>query len=60
MKADWTNKDPQITNMLSQYGRSGVPLYLLYPGKGRDAMVLPNILTEGILTDALQQIAPHE
>jgi len=60
MKADWTNKDPRITNMLNQYGRSGVPLYLLYPGKGQDAVVLPNILTEGILTDALQQIATHE
>ena len=56
MKGDWTNKDPQITAMLKRYGRSGVPLYLLFPGNGQEAMVLPNILTEGILTDALQQI----
>jgi thiol:disulfide interchange protein DsbD len=56
MKGDWTNKDPQITEMLKQYGRSGVPLYLLFPGNGQEAMVLPNILTEGILIDALQQI----
>jgi thiol:disulfide interchange protein DsbD len=56
MKADWTNKDPQITQMLKQYGRSGVPLYLLFPGNGQEAVLLPNILTEGILTDALQQI----
>jgi thiol:disulfide interchange protein DsbD len=56
MKADWTSRDPRITEMLSRYGRSGVPLYLLFPGGGQDAVVLPNILTEGILIDALQQI----
>lgn len=56
MKGDWTNKDSQITAMLKRYGRSGVPLYLLFPGNGQEAVVLPNILTEGILTDALQQI----
>jgi thiol:disulfide interchange protein DsbD len=60
MKADWTNKDPQITEMLNQYGRSGVPLYLLFPGNGQDAVVLPNILTVGILTDALQQLTARE
>jgi thiol:disulfide interchange protein DsbD len=57
MKGDWTNKDPQITEMLRRYERSGVPLYLLFPGNGQEALVLPNILTEGILTDALQQVA---
>lgn len=60
MKADWTNKDPRITKMLKQYGRSGVPLYLLFAGNGQDAVVLPNILTEGILTDALQHVAARE
>jgi thiol:disulfide interchange protein DsbD len=60
MKADWTNRDPRITEMLNQYGRSGVPLYLLFPGNGQDAVVLPNILTVGILTDALQQLAARE
>ena len=56
MKADWTNKDPRITRILSRYERSGVPLYLLYPGKGQDAQVLPNILTESIVLSALQQV----
>ena len=60
MKADWTNRDPQITDMLIQYGRSGVPLYLLFQGNGQDAIILPNILTEGILIDALQQVAARE
>lgn len=57
MKGDWTNKDPRITGMLNQYGRSGVPLYLLFPGNEQEAVVLPNILTEGIVIEALQLIA---
>jgi len=57
MKGDWTNKDPAITRKLQAYGRSGVPLYLLYPKElQREAIVLPNILTPGIVVDALQQL----
>ena len=53
MKADWTNENPEITAALQEYGRSGVPLYLLYrPGEAR-AEVLPQILTPGIILDAL-------
>src|SRR6266481_5622026 len=33
LKADWTNGDPVITKLLQQFGRPGVPLYVLYPGK---------------------------
>lgn len=30
MKADWTNRDDRITEVLARYGRSAVPFYLLY------------------------------
>ena len=57
MKGDWTNRDPEITRVLELYGRSGVPLYLLFPSDPqRDVSVLPNILTKGIVLDALAQI----
>jgi thiol:disulfide interchange protein DsbD len=56
MKGDWTNRNPQITAVLDRYERSGVPLYLLYPGNDSDAEVLPNILTEGILLDSIAKI----
>ena len=46
---DWTNRDPGITKALEQQGRIGVPLYLVYPAGARQARVLPQILTEGIL-----------
>lgn len=50
LKGDWTNQDPQISALLQQFGRSGVPLYVFYP-KGRDAkaIVLPQLLTIGTM-----------
>jgi thiol:disulfide interchange protein DsbD len=54
LKGDWTNQDPAITRKLTQYGRSGVPLYLLYADQVSDAVVLPQILTEGVLLDAFE------
>lgn len=56
LKADWTNEDPKITAALQEYGRTGVPLYLLY-GKGAgEAEVLPQILTPSIVIDALEAL----
>ena len=45
--ADWTNRDPGITALLSAHGRPGVPLYLFYPAGGGAPRVLPQILTGG-------------
>jgi thiol:disulfide interchange protein DsbD len=57
LKGDWTNNDPAITAVLKQYNTSGVPLYLLFPADpSRPAEVLPQILTEGIVLDALARI----
>lgn len=49
MVGDWTNADPAITRFLEQEKRSGVPLYLWY-APGKDAVVLPQILTPATLT----------
>ena len=54
--ADWTRRDPAITRQLERYGRSGVPLYLLYSPTAESPVVLPPVLTEGILADALQAL----
>ena len=51
LKGDWTNQDPQITELLARYGRSSVPLYLLFPAGGGEPQILPQILTrDGLLT----------
>ncbi len=52
LTADWTNQNPDITKILAQFGRSGVPLYLIYRPDGR-IDVLPELLTKGIVLDAL-------
>ncbi len=56
MKADWTNGDPAITKLLQQFGRPGVPLYVLYPGKSQEPIVFPELLTKNILLDKLETI----
>ena len=55
MVGDWTNRDPAITRMLAAHGRSGVPLYVVYPAGGGTPRVLPQLLTEGIVVEALSQ-----
>jgi thiol:disulfide interchange protein DsbD len=48
--ADWTNQNPEITALLKQNGRSGVPLYLYYAPGALHPIVMPQILTEsGVL-----------
>jgi thiol:disulfide interchange protein DsbD len=54
MKGDWTRRDAAIAKELAAHGRSGVPLYLLYrPGEDRP-VVLPQLLTEGAVVQALE------
>ncbi len=56
-RADGTRQDPIITEALDALGRSGVPLYVLYEGEGSAAPhVLPAILTEQIVLDALEEV----
>ena len=55
LEADWTRKDPIISSTLEQYGRTGLPLYLLFPSKG-DPLILPEILTEDILLSYLNEV----
>jgi len=56
LKADWTNGDPVITKLLQHFGRPGVPLYVLYPGKSEEPIVFPELLTKSILLDKLETI----
>jgi thiol:disulfide interchange protein len=52
-RADWTREDPAITQAITDLGRSGVPVYVLYtPGKS-DPVLLPQVLTSGIVIDAV-------
>jgi thiol:disulfide interchange protein len=52
MRADWTNRDERITQALAAMNRSGVPVYVLH-APGKPAQLLPELLTTGIVKDAL-------
>jgi thiol:disulfide interchange protein len=54
MKADWTNGDPVITKLLQHFGRPGVPLYVLYPGKNEEPIVFPELLTKSMVLEKLE------
>jgi thiol:disulfide interchange protein DsbD len=57
LRADWTRRDPAITGELARFGRNGVPLYLLYrPGEAAP-QILPELLTTGIVLNALEPVA---
>jgi thiol:disulfide interchange protein DsbD len=56
MKGDWTRQNPEITALLHQFGRAGVPLYLLYPSNGGAPKVLPQILTEAMVLNEINNL----
>ena len=52
VRADWTRRDPEITQALAALGRNGVPVYVLYrPGK--PPLLLPEVLQPRLVHDAL-------
>jgi thiol:disulfide interchange protein DsbD len=53
LKADWTRGDAAIGAMLRAQGREGVPLYLYWAPGAAEPMVLPQLLTEGVVLEAL-------
>lgn len=52
--ADWTRRDPVIARELANHGRSGVPLYLVYAPGAAEPRILPQLLTEGLVIEALE------
>ena len=57
MVGDWTNRDGVIAKALAEQGRAGVPLYLVYGIGGRAPVILPQLLTEGAVIEALEAAA---
>lgn len=52
--ADWTDKDPLITQELAKYGRNSLPLYVYLKDNSSKAVLLPEILTKEIVLNATQ------
>ncbi|MBI3586426.1 MAG: thioredoxin family protein [Ignavibacteriales bacterium] len=59
IRADWTNRNPDITKLLAKFGRSGVPLYVIFPaGKPNEPIVLPELITTSMVLEALEKAVP--
>lgn len=57
LKADWTNDDPRITReLLDKYGRGAVPFNVFLLPDGKDPIELPEVLTEGIVANAIDEV----
>lgn len=57
LKADWTKGDPEITQILKQFGRAGVPMYLMYRSGDKESrpVLLPELITSQTVLDALNK-----
>lgn len=58
LQGDWTRRDPVLTAWLERFGRAGVPMYVVIPPSGlADAILLPEVITPGLVTDAIERAA---
>lgn len=57
LKGDWSNKNPEISHILEQYNRSGIPFYLYFPpgSSHSSAVILPELLTPNTLLKYLNR-----
>jgi len=54
------SRSAEIASILGSFGRSGVPLYVVYPSRAArtttpQPRVLPQILTEGTIIEAIEK-----
>jgi thiol:disulfide interchange protein DsbD len=57
LQADWTSGDPKVGALIKSFARPGVPMYVVYSPHGKKPVLLPEIITPGIVTDAIQEAA---
>ena len=55
MQANWTNPDPVIADFLHKYGRYGIPFNAAFGPDAPQGIVLPELLTPKIVTNALDK-----
>jgi suppressor for copper-sensitivity B len=57
MEADWTRPNPDIARYLASFGRYGIPFNVVYGPRAPQGLVLPELLTEAAVLDALERAA---
>lgn len=57
MEADWTRPDAGIARYLAGFGRYGIPFNVVYGPRAPQGIVLPELLSEAAVLDALERAA---
>ncbi len=57
MRADWTSPNPKIADFLKKHGRYGIPFNAVFGPASPDGVILPELLTPGIVKDGLGKAA---
>ncbi len=55
LKADWTLRDDKIRMQLQKYGKAGVPMYLVFHPGEPTGRLLPELLTQSMILEALEK-----
>lgn len=55
MVGDSTKYNPEIDQAINQFGRGGLPVYLVYPANGGPPVLLPQLLSPQIVVSALEK-----
>lgn len=56
LRADWTKVDDQITEALASYGRSAIPVHVLYIPGQQEPEIIPNLLTKELVREYWEKI----
>ena len=54
LRADWTQRNVEIGQALARLGRNGVPVYVLHLPGQKSPRLLPELLTQAVLLEALR------
>ena len=54
MRADWTRRDESIARYLADFGRYGIPFYVMYR-PGEEPYVFSELLSKGAIIDLLEE-----
>ncbi len=57
MQGDWTRPDPAIQAFLESQNRYGIPFNMVFGPAAPEGIALPEVLTAGLVTDALEVAA---
>ncbi len=60
MQANWTNPDPEVTELLHKYGRYGIPFNVVFGPGATEGLVLPELLTPKIVLEALDKASGYK